>query len=230
MNARAQLALQAWVSPAYPVGAYAYSHALEWEVECGRVYDLATLQEWVEDILLHGAGRTDAILISQTCTLLRDGADEAALKQVVALAHLATAMTLTSELRLESLQQGQAFLNVTCAAWPHPWLDAFARVTGNCTPYSVCIAVAAAAHGVERTSLVRSYLQAQVGNWISAAVRMNVVGQSAGQILLARSGETIAALMAQTQDAGMDALGSCAFLNDIASLRHERQTSRLFRS
>src|SRR5262245_21836419 len=55
--------LMMWLSPAYPVGSYSYSHGLEWVVEAGMVRDAATLGGWIEDLLLHGAGRSDAILL-----------------------------------------------------------------------------------------------------------------------------------------------------------------------
>ncbi len=60
-----------WLSPAFPVGGFSYSHGLEWVVEAGKVKDAATLGRWIEDILLHGAGRTDAILLAEVVARCR---------------------------------------------------------------------------------------------------------------------------------------------------------------
>ena len=56
------LPLLIWLSPAFPVGAYAYSHGLEWAVEAGDVVDAASLEVWLVDLLAFGAPRSDAIL------------------------------------------------------------------------------------------------------------------------------------------------------------------------
>ena len=50
------LPLLAWLSPTYPVGAYAYSHGLEWAAAAGDVTDEASLAGWLADVLAHGAG------------------------------------------------------------------------------------------------------------------------------------------------------------------------------
>ena len=57
--------LLAWFSPGFPVGAFAYSHGLEWAVERGWVRDRATLTEWLRDLLVHGAMRNDMILLAE---------------------------------------------------------------------------------------------------------------------------------------------------------------------
>ena len=57
--------LMTWLSPAFPVGGFSYSHGLEWVVETGKVKDAATLGDWIEDMLVHGAGRTDAIFLAE---------------------------------------------------------------------------------------------------------------------------------------------------------------------
>ena len=51
------LTLVQWLSPSYPIGAFAYSHGLEWAVDAQQVTDRETLQAWLETVLRHGAGR-----------------------------------------------------------------------------------------------------------------------------------------------------------------------------
>src|SRR6516162_2622620 len=109
MHRSAFLRLLAWLSPAFPTGAYAYSHGLEWAVECGDLADGATLTEWLRDLLTHGSGRNDAILLRHAHA---PGADHAALNE------LAIAIAPSRERRLETLDQGTAFI---AAAIPwHP--------------------------------------------------------------------------------------------------------------
>ena len=59
----ALLRLQSWLSPTFPSGAYSYSHGLEWAVEAGDIRDGDTLRAWLADVLTHGSGRNDAILL-----------------------------------------------------------------------------------------------------------------------------------------------------------------------
>ena len=124
-NARAAptlLRLLTWLSPAYPVGGFSYSHGLEWLVETGAVRTAETLVRWIEDLLAYGAGRSDLILLAESWRAVASG-DRQALKGV---AELAAAFAPSAERRLETLAQGTAFLAATCAAWPKPELEALA--------------------------------------------------------------------------------------------------------
>ena len=66
----ALLSLIQWLSPAFPTGGYAYSHGLEQAVVDGSLTDAPSLRHWLEDILTHGSGRQDAILLA--CALRPD--------------------------------------------------------------------------------------------------------------------------------------------------------------
>ena len=55
--------LLTWFSPAFPVGSFAYSHGLEWAVEAGDIRNEADLLAWVADLIRHGSGRTDMVLL-----------------------------------------------------------------------------------------------------------------------------------------------------------------------
>jgi urease accessory protein len=116
------LPLLCWLSPSFPIGAYAYSHGLEWAVEAGDIRDEASLQAWLADILHHGLGRNDAVLLSAAhragCALDRTSLSEAN--------ELALALAGSAEFRLETAQQGRSFLDAIRAAWPHPSLEALA--------------------------------------------------------------------------------------------------------
>ncbi|MFZ1106478.1 MAG: urease accessory protein UreF [Hyphomicrobiaceae bacterium] len=217
--------LMIWLSPAYPVGGFSYSHGLEWTVEAGKVRDAATLGDWIEDILKHGAGRSDAILLGETWRAAIDG-DERRLAEV---AELATAFVPSAERRLETLAQGAAFLSATQAVWPAPALERLAAVAPYIA-YPVAVGASAAAHGLPLAPTTQAFVQAFAANLVSAGVRLIPLGQTDGLRVLARLERLIPPLVAGALIASLDDLGGAAVMADIASMRHETQYTRLFRS
>ena len=219
------LALLAWVSPAYPVGAYAYSHGLEWAVETGDVTNAESLGDWIGQILRTGSGLNDAIFFASAWRACRD--DDKSLARV---AELAVAFAAPLERRLETLQQGSAFLNATRAAWPAPRLDDFVREISENNVYPICFAAAVAAHGMAMRPALEAYLCSFASNLVSAAVRMNVLGQTEGQKVIARLQAVAIQTAAIAEHASLDVLGGHALRADMAAFHHETQNARLFRS
>ncbi|MCC7271946.1 MAG: urease accessory protein UreF [Alphaproteobacteria bacterium] len=218
--------LLAWTSPAYPTGAFSYSHGLEWAVDDGLVHDRATLEAWVGHVLAHGAAWTDAVLFAHAHAAARAG-DAAGLD---AIADLGAALRATAELALESGQQGQAFLSVTRAAWPDAALDRFAAArAGRAVPLAVVQAVACAGHVPVRAALL-AMLAAFAAALVSAGVRLVPLGQTDGQRATAALLPVVAATATRALAAPLDDLGAAAPMVDWASARHETQYTRLFRS
>jgi urease accessory protein len=212
----ALLRLMTWLSPAFPTGAFAYSHGLEWAVESNDVTNETNLQAWLSDVLARGAGRTDTILLRHAH---RAAADLHALSDI---ADLAYATASCRERQSESLDQGKAFMLAT-APWGTP--AAPERI-----PYPVAVGAVSGAHGIPEDATAAAYLQAVATNMISAAVRLVPLGQTAGLRVLAALEPTILAVATETKDATLDDLGGCAFRSDLAAMRHETQYTRLFRS
>ena len=225
-----QLALQAWLSPAYPVGAYAYSHGLEAAVEAASVHDSGSLLQWVQDNLQYGSGWNDAIFMHETARIITQDSAQDTISALTDLAQLAAASCVTAELQQEMVQQGASFLKVTKVAWPHRQFAAFAAAVKDNPAYSVCFAAVASWHGVDIRSVVTGYLFSMATNWISAAIRLNVIGQTDGQRIAGAIAPLAEKLAEQTMTATRDDLGGCSFLNEIASFHHEAQQARLFRS
>ena len=219
------LALFAWVSPSYPVGAFAYSHGVEWAAECGEVSDGDTLHDWLLAILQSGGGRNDAILFVAAWKACGQAPE-----RLSEIAELAVALATSRERRLETVQQGSGFLAATRAAWPCAALESHAGRIGGDTAYCVVFAAAAAAHNLPLRPALDAYLSAFTSNLVSAAVRMSIIGQTEGQKIVARLSSPVRRLAESVQDADIDALGGFAFRADLASLQHETQYSRLFRS
>ena len=217
--------LLAWTSPAFPVGAFSYSHGLEWAVEDGTVKSADDLAAWLGDVLAHGTGRNDAIFF---CAAYRAIGDAPALS---AVAELAAAFQPSKERHLEATAQGPRLSGCGSAAWPAPQLDAAATaLDGAVVTYPVAVALAAAAHGIPLAPALNAVLAAFVANIFSAGVRAIPIGQSDGQKVIARLGPAVAAARRGSGSASLDDLGGAALRADIASMRHETQYTRLFRS
>jgi urease accessory protein len=214
----ALLRLLTWLSPAFPTGGFAYSHALEWSVDCGDVTDEAGLIAWLGDILKHGALWSDAILLRHA-----HRADPAELPE---LARLATVLAPSSERRLETLAQGAAFREAA-RPWPAPALEDWSDAL---LPYPIAIGILAAAQNIPEDDTTLAFLHASSANMISAAVRLVPLGQSVGLRAQAALEPAILATAALSQTATRDDLGTACWRSDIASMRHETQYTRLFRT
>jgi urease accessory protein len=217
--------LMIWLSPAYPVGAFSYSHGLEWTVEVGKVRDAATLSDWIEDLLHHGAARSDAILLAETWRAVT-AHDARALADAV---ELAAALAPSAERRLETLAQGAAFLAATRAVWPNPRLDRLAAQAQEIA-YPVAVGACAAAHGLPLEPTAHAFIQAFAANLVSAGVRLVPLGQTDGLRVLARLEPLIPPLLSCALGCRLDDIGAAAVMADVASMRHETQYTRLFRS
>jgi urease accessory protein len=216
------LRLLAWLSPAFPTGGFAYSHGIEFAVEAGDITSGASLQSWVADVLAHGAGRSDAILLRHAH---RAAGDPAAL---AGIAELALAMAPSRERLAESTGQGNAFA-LAAGAWNAAVLVGLAARV-EAIAYPVAVGALAGAHDVPEDAACAGLLQAFAANLISAAVRLVPLGQSAGLAVLAGLEPVILAVTAQTGSATLDDIGGAAFRSDLAAMRHETQYTRLFRS
>ena len=214
-----------WLSPAFPVGGFSYSHGLEWVVETGRIKDAATLGSWIEDLLAHGAGRSDAIFLAEAWRAA--AADKAACLEEVA--QLAAAFAPSAERRLETLGQGAAFLLAVKAVWPHPALDRLGHENTE-VAYPVAVGACAAAHNLPLDATAQAFAQAFVANLVSAGVRLIPLGQTDGLRVIARMEPLIPRVVAGALAAGLEDIGGIAVMADIASMRHETQYTRLFRS
>lgn len=219
--------LLAWLSPAYPIGAFSYSHGVETAVEEGLIKDRVSLVAWLDSVLRRGTGAVDGALFAAAWRAA--GADD--WPAFDAIAERAAAWRGTSEMALESRQQGGSFLSITRTAWPQPALDkVHERLEGELA-LPVAVALAAAVHGIALEQALAGYLHAFTANLISAALRAVPLGQTDGQIALA-------ALEAAVHDtsrtavavASLDDVGTATPLLDWCSLRHETQYTRLFRS
>jgi urease accessory protein len=218
--------LLAWFSPSYPIGAFSYSHGIEFAVESGRVTNVATLTQWIAHILRHGAGWVDAVLLKEAHAA---AADPVRLDE---LADLAAAWRGSAEMALESCQQGGSYLSVTRTAWGESKiLDAFAAVrTDKPVPLCIAIGVAAAAHDLKVETVLASYLHAFAANLVSAAVRLIPLGQTDGQRALSQLMPVVDSVVPCARACALEDCGTASPMVDLMSMMHETQYTRLFRS
>lgn len=211
--------LLTWLSPAFPVGTFAWSQGLETAIAGGAVTDAASLKDWIGGSLAHGALRTDAILLGQA---YRAESDAAALAE---LAELGLALTAASERQFETALTGETFATAA-RAWPS---DVFARLPQPC-PYPVAVGAVAGAQQIGLEATLLGYLTAAAHSQVSVAVRLVPLRQTAGLQVMAGLEPAVAALAATAASASLDDIGGIAYAADIAQMRHETIGTRVFRS
>ncbi len=225
-EAAALYRLMTWLSPSFPVGAFSYSSGIEWAVEAGDIADAGSLQHWLSAMLADGSGFCDGVFLAHTHRAA-SSCDGAALRDI---AELAAAFAPSRERHLETTSQGRAFIDIARSAWNCDGLD---RMIASCEGpivYPVAVGLVSAAHAIPLASTMHAFLHAVTSNWISAGARLIPLGQTDSQRVLAMLEPVVAATGNRALTATLDDLGSATFRADLASMRHETQYTRLFRS
>lgn len=225
-EAAALYRLMTWLSPAFPVGGFSYSSGIEWAVEAGDITGVTSLTDWLDAMLGDGSGFCDATFLVHAYRAAE--ADEPA--ALAEIAELAAAFVPSRERQLETASQGRAFIDIARAAWDAEKLDAMVVACSKPPVYPVAVGVVAALHAVPLAPTLHAFLHALVSNWISAASRLIPLGQTDSQRVLVRLEDAVAGTARRALRATLDDLGGATFRADLASLRHETQYTRLFRS
>ncbi|UPK07852.1 urease accessory protein UreF [Bradyrhizobium sp. 170] len=225
-EAAALYRLMTWLSPSFPVGAFSYSSGIEWAVEAGDITDAASLRDWLAAMLGDGSGFCDAVFLAQVHRAA-SAQDDVALREI---AELAAALVPSRERQLETSTQGRAFIEIARSAWACDGLDGMVAACGRSMVYPVAVGLVSAGHAVPLEPALHAFLHAVVSNWISAGARLVPLGQTDSQRILAGLEADVAATAKRALEASLDDLGSATFRADLASLRHETQYTRLFRS
>lgn len=208
------LTLTQWLSPSFPVGAFAYSHGLEEAVRNGWVEIAADLGEWLRDIAHHGSGHSDAIWIR----LASEAGSDAAIETLNAQCR---AFAPSLERLREGERQGRAFARVTSDVW---------QMDLPSLQLPIALGLAARNAGLPIDAVITLYLQAFLGNLVSAAQRLMPLGQTDAQAVLAELNKDCVSIAAETEGKALEDISSSAFLSDIASMRHETLQPRIFQS
>jgi urease accessory protein len=223
------LRLQTWLSPAFPIGSYGYSHGLEWAVDAKWVHDRASLIDWLAADLRYGSGRNEAIFFREAW-ISAEANDRDRLLEIV---ELGAAFRGTSEFALESSQQASACRVTLSQVWPDPLLDWLAETLGarRIPPsLAVVLGIRSAKQGIPLIASLPAFLQSYVANFVTAGVRLVPLGQTDGQTAIAALENAVLDASAEAVNATTKDLGSAGFMVDLASMAHETQYTRLFRS
>lgn len=223
------LRLAAWLSPAFPIGGFSYSHGLETAVAAGLVTSEDALRDWIRTLLAAGSGRTDAILLCHAWRAERSG-DAALAAEVAALAEASRA---TAELALEAGDQGAAFLAALGDGWPDPAIARYRAelaALGRAPSHAAAVGTAAAAAGIALAPALALWLQGFALGLIAAGVKLIPLGQRAALRLQASLEPAILAAAAAATAAPLADLGSATWVADWTSAAHETLYTRLFRS
>ena len=209
-NKRDMMILQAWFSPAFPTGAFSYSHGVETAIQDGLITDGQSLQSWIATLLRHGSGRTDLLFIKAAY----EGEQEANA--------LCLALCASKERLQETTELGQAFSRVANTSYQADLPDGLA--------YPVAVGLAARAEDLDLTLTLQGYLQAFAANLISVGVRAIPIGQQAGQHCLVGLYPVIEEVSEDAAEASLDEVGSAALLSDVMAMKHETSSPRIYRT
>jgi urease accessory protein len=223
--------LLAWMSPAFPIGGFAYSHGLEFAIEDHQVTDAGSLRQWIEDVLTRGSSWNDAVLFARCWE-----------DDTETLNELALALAGSRERYLETTSLGNAFLQAA-SMWqeqeelPLPLRERgrgegshYSHAESYATAYPIAAGSFCHAANIDRRAALLAYLQSFASALISVAVRLIPLGQSQGLTVLRDLMPAIAATAAHAETATLEDLGSVTLGADIAAMKHETQYSRVFRT
>ena len=205
------ITLMQWLSPAFPIGGFAYSHGLEWAINKGYVSNREELQKWISDLLEYGSLKNDAILIN----LVLQGSDPKEINE------LAMALCPANERLSETKLQGGAFCKIMGDVW--------SLEIDNLT-LPIALALAAKNESIDQNLVVPAYLHSFCSNLISVAMRLIPIGQTDGQKTLRELSPLISDSVRAVAKSDKDDLGSACFLSDVSAMQHEYLQPRVFKT
>lgn len=211
------LRLLTWLSPAFPVGMFGWSHGLEQAIADGTVKDREALIAWISGLVEFGSGWTDAVLLTEAHAAATDP------HRLRDVAELAAALAPSAERLAETVGQGTAFLKAV-GAWPE------ARPALDHAPWPVAVGAACGLASIALEDALTATLHAFASNLVSVALRAIPLGQTEGVRVMAAVEPVILATAMRAARSTLDDLGSAGLMSDIAAMRHETLQPRLFLS
>lgn len=222
MKLHAILRLCHLVSPALPIGAYAYSAGFEHAVQAGWVRDETSALDWLRGLSSHAIATLDLPLLLRLHRAWRTG-DAGAVQRWNAQLY---ASRESAELRAEDLHLGRSLAKVLVElgiSEAQPWQQTDSTL-------AAMFALAGARWEIGETEVAAGYLWAWSENQVLAAVKLVPLGQSAGQRLLHALLADMPGLVERAASVADEDICSSALSQVIGSAIHETQYSRLFRS
>jgi urease accessory protein len=226
MNAAALLALLQLTSPALPVGAYSYSEGLEVLIDRGIITNQQQLQQWIEESLATGSIGLEVAVLRQTQQAWRTGD----LDNLVHWNYWLSATRESAELQQQNWQMGRSLLRLLGDLQSEvDWSKLSTALGENCN-FVVAWSIAAELWGIDPETSALGYLHSWASNLVSAGIKLIPLGQTAGQQILVDINAPLITTVQQIQDRSPTELFTCSWGLALASMAHETQYSRLFRS
>ncbi len=222
--------LAAMFSPAFPIGAFTYSHGMEAAINAGDIHDFGSSHDWIETCLIGGSGRNDAILMANSHkTSLKDSNNLKSEKveintKIKKINELAFALSAGAERAQESRELGGNFIRIIREVY-NVNMELLLPVA-----YPVALGIATQRLGCDLSLSLKFFLQSFITNLISVAVRTVPIGQSDGQIMLTQLMPAISAVAQDATTAPLDCIGGYALLADHAAILHETLEPRIYRT
>ena len=207
------LTLAQWFSPAFPVGAFHFSHGLAAAIDQGQVTNPVMLRSWINTVLEQGTGRCDALFLAASY--------HATPKERLDIDAQCLAFAPSKERKTETRDMGRAFVRI---------IGAMEGFDEDLSSAPVVIGAAAQAKGLPLDLTIQFYLQSFVSNLVSVGQRTIPIGQTDAQKMIASFVPQITQLAQDTMVGDLTTLSATAFLTDIASMQHETQYSRMFKT
>jgi urease accessory protein len=211
-------------SPLLPVGGYSYSEGLESLIDRGIINDRLTLQNWIAAELATGAIRIETAMVDRAYLA---GVD-ADLDRSIYWNHWLSAARETEELRHQSWQMGGSLVKLAIELTPQ-LTDMFVAI-GNPCNYAIGFGIVAQSWQIDRAATILAYVHTWVANQLGVGIKSIPLGQTAGQQILWQLQAEIDALARAIPTLTDGDLYACSWGLSLASMQHETQYSRLFRS
>jgi urease accessory protein len=211
-------------SPALPVGAYSYSEGLEMLVENGIIINVNNLKDWLISELSYGAIRIDVAIVQRgfECVNIHD------MQSLKQWNLWLSAFRDTEELRAASWQMGRSLMQLLTKLDPQ-FLEII-NVVGYPINYAIAYSIACSYWQINLHATLLAYLHSWLTNLITAGIKIIPIGQTAGQILLLELQPLLTQTVTEVITIADDDLQCCNWGLSLASMQHETQYSRLFRS
>jgi len=205
--------VMAWLSPSFPLGAFAYSHGLEFEISEGNVTTSEELYEWLKDILRFGSVWNDLVLFCNSYKTDVNSLNE--------LSGIAKAFAQSKERYYETIEMGNAFSKI---------ISSIEGVYLKGMPLPIIMGYIAKIENVSLPYILPLYAHSFISNLISVSIRLLPLGQTDAQKLLFSLFPIIDDVSKEALKSNIGDMRNKCVLADLASMKHETLKVRLFKS
>ena len=213
------LKLLTWNNQSFPIGSYSFSSGLEFAVESKIINTGKDLQDWLNDLLRYGSLHSDALILLEACKL----ASEKENIKINNLNNFAISLNQSSEKYIENYEQGKSFMKITEDAWDHSFIN-------KKLIFPIAYALAAVQENINREDILICYLHSSLCNLLAAGIKLIPLGQTEGQKIQVELNKYIETEYKTLLKKNLNDIGNCGWVNDIVSMKHENQFTRIFRT